>query len=78
MTLAELQAAAAQLVASRDLSAAEAELAGANLVLLGGEGGPRHVWYGDPLLSTSEQRHSVEVRVGLGCGLGCCCCCCCC
>ena len=75
-TLAELAAAVQQLAASKDLGAAEAELAGANLALLqgGGEGGEgggggsssgvarRHVWYGDPLLSTSETRHSVEVR----------------
>ena len=33
----------------------------------GGGGGARrrrHVWYGDPLLSTSEARHRVEVRAG--------------
>lgn len=74
-TLADLAAAAQQLAASRDLSTAEAELAAANLALLqaggsgeAGEGSSgstaqrRHVWYGDPLLSTGETRHSVEVR----------------
>lgn len=78
-TLADLAAAAQQLAANRDLSTAEAELAAANLALLqgggssgaaeeGGSGGGaaqrRHVWYGDPLLSTSETRHSVEVGGG--------------
>ena len=65
-----------QLLASKDLSAAEVELAAANLALLmpvdgkaaagaagvGQPAGPRHVWYGDPLLSTSDTRHSVRVR----------------
>lgn len=75
MTLAELGAAAQALAGARDLSAAEAELAAANLALVqapwgGGEGpaavgdgpaaaGPTHVWYGDPLLSSGESRHSV-------------------
>lgn len=77
--LRELQAAATQLAASRDLSAAEAELANANLALLmpagsaadappegssGGERQRRHVWYGDPLLNSSDSRHSVAVSRG--------------
>ena len=81
MPLKDLQAAMQQLLASKDLSAAEAELAAANLALLmpadakaaaagavgGGQAaGPRHVWYGDPLLSTSDARHSVEVRFDAG------------
>ena len=74
--LKDLQAAMQQLLASKDLSAAEVELAAANLALLmpvdgkaaagaagvGQPAGPRHVWYGDPLLSTSDTRHSVRVR----------------
>ncbi len=80
-TLADLSAAAQQLVASRDLSAPEAELAAANLALLqgggsgntaeegssGGAAQRQHVWYGDPLLSTGETRHSVEVRIACVC-----------
>ena len=75
--LKDLQAATQQLLASKDLSVAEAELAAANLALLmpvdgkvaaagasdgGRPAGLRHVWYGDPLLSTSDSRHIVKVR----------------
>lgn len=60
--LADLAAAAQQLAAARELSAGEVELASANLAALRAPGGPRHVWYGDPLLSTPEQRHCVQVR----------------